>query len=253
MNDLQKFPCVTRLGVNLSPMITSKDLLYKALDYDNFWNSSSKRMKNTVSSRARKIQLESLLAAFNISKTNIRSASQDSYDRDESYYSESFYSVTGRSVVMNRYEYIKSLSSFRYFTTGEFIADADMTLYKNILKQINQNIGLIFPNYKESIKYKRVNLVYLFSKLYLYRQSIHFTLNLELDTTVEENLSIEESYSLYLKRSIAERMNKSLLEIDKILCSLIDPQKRKFTEEEIGYVDYDFKALDKESIRSLNK
>ncbi len=41
----------------------------------------------------------------------------------------------------------------------------------------------------------------------------------------------------------------NLSEIDKILCLLIDPRKRKFNEEEIGYVNYDFETLDKESIR----
>ncbi len=237
-------------------MLTSKDLLYKALEYDTFWNSSSKRVKNTASSKARKMQLDSLLAAFDISKKNVKSASQLPYHSEADSYSESFYSITGRSDSMNRYEYVKHLDNFRYFTMGEFIADKadkDWTVYKQILKRINQIFGQIYPNHKENFKNQQINLVRLFSNLYLYRQSIHFALNIDLVTTVEESLSIEDSYSLYFKRSISKRINNSTQAIDKLLCLLIDPQKRKFTEEQIGYVDYDFNMLDKESIRNLNK
>lgn len=121
------------------------------------------------------------------------------------------------------------------------------------MKRINHSFHQIYPNNKESFKNQHINLVRLFSNLYQYRQNIHFALNINLVTAVEESLSIEDSFSLYFKGLINERINKSTKEIDKLLCLLIDPQHRKFTEEQIGYVDYDFSTLDKESIRSINK
>ena len=70
--------------------------------------------------------------------------------------------------------------------------------------------------------------------------------NYSFDTKMQERFSIEDDYGLYLRKEFMKSMNDNLSEVDKILCMLIDPAKRKFEEAEIDYPSYDFKVLDKE-------
>jgi hypothetical protein len=205
-------------------MITAKDLLYKALDYDNFWHSTE-RLKKSDAGKARKAQLDSLLAAFNISKKNINSAANKPYVMDKHQYAENFYSVSGRSKTMNRFEYIKSIDNIRYFTTGEFIADIGITHYNKISKRILKKVIRIFPDYKAPIVDDRINLVLLFSKLFNYRHSIHFMLNVALRESITKDTAIEECYSIHLEKRAREKINTNLKEIDSLLCFLIDPKK----------------------------
>jgi len=226
-------------------MLTSKDLLYIALEYDGFWNTS-KRMTNSKPSQARKSQLDKLLAAFNISKKNVQAETQAPRNVSKGHKVVTVYAVSGRSKSMNRLEYIKTLTDFRYFSSGEFLADIDRAKYKTFIKQTVDKAKLIFPEHLELIETEPINLVHLFSNLYNFRLSVYHMFNYRFDTKMQEQFSIEDDYSLYLRKQFMKSMNDKLSEVDKILCLLIDPEKRKLKEDEIDYPNFDFKTLDKE-------
>ena len=63
---------------------------------------------------------------------------------------------------------------------------------------------------------------------------------------MQERFSVEDDYCLYLRKEFMKSMNSKLSDVDKILCNLIDPARRKFEEAEIGYPSYDFTLLDQE-------
>jgi hypothetical protein len=226
-------------------MLTSKDLLYKALDYDGFWNTS-KRMTNSKPSQARKLQLEKLLAAFNISKKNAKAKTQAARNVSKGHKIITVYSVSGRAKSMNRLEYIKTLTEFKYFSTGEFLADVDKTKHKTFIKQIVSKAKIIFPEYSGLIDTEPINLVHLFSNLYNFRLSVYHMFNYSFDTKMQDSFSVEDDYSLYLRKKFMKSMNDNLSEVDKMLCILIDPAKRKLEEDKISFPSYDFKVLDKE-------
>jgi len=234
-------------------MLTSKDLLYRALDYDGFWNIS-KRMTSSKPSQARKLQLEKLLAAFSISKKNVKAEAQAPYNVGKGHKVITIYGISGRSSKsMNRVEYIKTLTNFKYFSTGEFIADLEGIKYKNFIKRIISTSKRIFPEQSELIDKEPVNLVHLFSNLYNFRLSIYHMFKFGFDTRMRKEFSVEEDYSLYLRKKFIGSMNNNLSEVDEMLCMLIDPEKRSFKEDEIDYPNYDFEALDKEWMNGLHK
>ncbi|MBE7170315.1 MAG: hypothetical protein INR73_06980 [Williamsia sp.] len=226
-------------------MLTSKDLLYKALDYDGFWNAS-KRMTNSKPSQARKLQLDKLLAAFNISKENVQAESQVARNVDKDHKAITVYAVSNRSKPMNRLEYVKTLTDFKYFSSGEFLADKDRSKYKAFIKQTVVKAKQIFPAHSEAIDTEPINLVHLFHTLYNFRLSVYHMFNYSFNARTQEQFSIENDYSLYLRKQFTKSMNNNLSEVDKLLYILIDPAKRKFKEDETGYPHYDFEALDKE-------
>ncbi len=226
-------------------MLTSKDLLYKALDYDGFWNTT-KRMTNSKPSQARKLQLDKLLAAFNISKKNVQTETQAPRNVSKGHKVVTGYAVSGRSKSMNRLEYIKTLTDFKYFSSGEFLADIDRAKYKTFIKQTVAKVKQIFPEQSEIIDTEPINLVHLFSNLYNFRLSIFHMFNYSFDTKMHERFSVEDDYSLYLRKEFMRSMNDKLSEVDKTLCNLIDPTSRKFEEDEIDYPNYDFNILDTE-------
>lgn len=82
-------------------------------------------MKNSKPSQARKFQLDKLLAAFDISKKNAQAYTQVPCNVSKGHKVVTVYAVKGRSKSMNRLEYIKTLTDFRYFSSGEFLADID--------------------------------------------------------------------------------------------------------------------------------
>jgi hypothetical protein len=223
-------------------MITAKDLLYQALDYDGFWNTS-KRMKDSKPSRLRKLHLEKLLDGFGIFKVN---AKVIQVQVDDNYTIQTMYDVSGRSKSMNRKEYIKTLTNFQYFSTGEFIADASKEKYQGFIEQITAAAKHIFPEQLENIDKEPINLMRLFYELYNFRLSIYHMTKYSLSKKRRNLFSIEDDYALHLRKKFMESMNHNLSEVDEILCKLIDPEKRNLKEDEIDYPNYDFETIDQE-------
>ncbi len=233
-------------------MLTSKDLLYTALDYDGFWNTSE-QMMNSKPSQSRKLQLEKLLKAFGISKKNVKAESQAPHNVSKGEKVVTVYAISGRPKSMNRIEYIKTLTSFKYFSTGEFIADIESEKYQDLSGQIISITKAVFPQQSKITDQESVNLVQLFSNLYNFRLSVYHMFQYSFSKKMRDEFSIEDDYSLYLRRKFMDAMNDSLSEIDETLCILVDPEKRKVAEDEIDYPNFDLAAIDKEWENGLHK
>jgi hypothetical protein len=70
---------------------------------------------------------------------------------------------------------------------------------------------------------------------------------------MSEEFSIEDDFGLHLRKKFKESMSNNFSEVDEILCVLIDPEKRAFKEDEIGYQSHNIEVLDKEWINQLRK
>jgi len=226
-------------------MVTSKDLLYNALDYDAFWNTSKLR-KNAQPSKSRKLQIDKLLKAFDITKKNTKAPLQVPKHINEDITVESVYFTSSNPKSLSRTEYIKALTDFQYFTRGEFIADADRSKYHDLIGQIILTIKAIIPAQSKNSDQDPVNLVRLFSDLYSFRLGIYYMPGYRFDKKMTEKFSIEDEYSFHLRNRFFKLMVDDFSEIDEFLCLLIDPEKRDFEEEEIGYPDFDLEAIDDE-------
>ena len=234
------------LSAQIETMLTARDLLYKALDYDGFWNTS-KRIKNSPPSKSRKSQLDKLLKVFGITKSNVRAQTQIPREEGEEDVTVlAFYSTSGSPKSMSRIEYIKSLTNFQYFSRGEFIADIDVAEYHELEGQIISTAQPIFPEQSKIISTGQVNLVLLFSGLYNFRLSIYHMFKYNFGKKTTYKFSLEDDYSLHLRMNFIKSMTDNLSEVDEVLCMLIDPKKRTFSEEEIEYPDVDLEALDEE-------
>lgn len=222
-------------------MLTARDLLYKALDYDGFWNTS-KKMLVSRPAQIRLLQLEWLLAAFGISKLNARvnPGTKNGHYIDEVYFSSI------RAKRMNRTEYLKSLTTFQYLTTGEFISDASEERYRALVGQIVSTSKSIFPEQSENIDKEPIHLVYLFRDLYQFRLHLYHMTKYDFSRKRMKLFSTEDNYALYLRNTFIGSMNASLSEIDEILCTLIDPERKSLKEDEINYPNADLKTIDEE-------
>ena len=235
-------------------MLTARDLLYKALDYDGFWNSS-KRMRDSESSKARKLQLDSLLHAFQISKKNAKAASQlPDRTGKENVVIKSFYSSSRNRKSLERLDYIKTLNDFQYLTYGEFIADIDREKYQDTLKHIVTLVKTIFLDETKIIDQNSINLVRLFHNLYSFRHIAYNTFETSfLKLTRSQDFLIEEEYCYFFKQAFIRKIPDNFTEIDELLCILIDPEKKSFSEDEVNYQEFDFDAIDLNWQKSLRK
>lgn len=238
----------------LTDMLTAKDLLYKALDYDGFWNSS-KRMRDSESSKARKLQLDSLLHAFQISKKNAKNTSQvPARTNKKNIVTKTFYSSSKSHKSLERLDYIKTLNDFQYLTFGEFIADIDREKYQNTLKHIVSLIKSVFPNETKIVEQNSINLVRLFHSLYSFRHIAYNTFETSfLKPTRIQDFLIEEEYSYFIKQKFIKKLPDNFTEIDELLCVLIDPEKKSFTEVEAKYPEFDLAAIDLNWQKGLRK
>ncbi|WP_181304832.1 hypothetical protein [Rufibacter sp. XAAS-G3-1] len=224
-------------------MITARDLLYQALDYDGFWNTSKSRIASRPS-QLRKLQLEKLLVGFGISKVNAKSHHAQV---NNEHTIQMVDVVSGHhSKSMNRTEYIKTLNNFKYFSTGEFIADASKEKYQGVIDGIISTAKSIFPEQLEKINEQPVNLTALFRDLYHFRLSIYHMAKYDFSKKRMKLFSIEDDYALYLRTRFIESMDANLSEVDEIVCLLIDPEKRSLEENEIDYPNHNFEIIDKE-------
>ncbi len=235
-------------------MLTAKNLLYKALDYDGFWNSS-KRMRDSEPSKARKRQLDSLLHAFQISKKNAKSSSQiQARTTEKNVVWETIYSTSKSKKSLGRLEYIKTINDFQYLTYGEFLADIDREKYRDTLQHIVTLVETIFPDETKIIDQNSINLVSLFRNLYSFRHLAYNTFETSfLKLARSQDFLSEEEYCYFYKQAFIRKIPENFTEIDELLCILIDPEKRSFTESEVNYPVFDLDILDLNWQKNLYK
>lgn len=227
-------------------ILTAKTLLYKALDYDGFWNVSKKR-RDTEPSKARRTQLNILLYAFGISEKNFKHPPIIKLENGEQLISASMYSTLVNKKAINRKDYIKSLTDLHYFTYGEFLADIDKDEYSYVINDIVSLGRKIFPSHAVTIEPTSLNLKALFQDLYSFRHRAYFDFESSfLRFTQSLEFRFEYAYVNSLKQGVSEKMPQYFKEVDDLLCLLIDPAGRTFTEEALEYPHFDFDSLDRE-------
>ena len=234
-------------------MITAKDLLDKAIDYDGFWNTS-KQMNDSRPSKSRKLQIDKLLHGFGITKKNAKALNRFPIEEIEKLKITTVHLISkkldnGKSIETsfdNKLDYIKTLTNFQYFSYGEFITDIDRKKYQNIIGQVITTTKMIFPDQSEFIDKTPINLVQLFSILYNFKLRINHLTSNRFKRRMRQEFSIEEDYSLYLTNKFMASLESNLSEVDEVLCMLIDPEKREFEKDEINYPNFDMDAIDKE-------
>ncbi|MHA4847399.1 hypothetical protein ACX0G7_24760 [Flavitalea antarctica] len=230
-------------------MLTARDLLYKALDYDCFWSAGT-GIKDSLPAQSRRLQLEQLFKGFGIIKNNVRSESQTPYQNDKDHTAIDFYSSSKNNKPLKRIQYIKKLTDFQYFREGEFLADMDEGKYEKLKGQIVSNINTVYPDKLEINTKGEVNLVRLFADLYNFR--IHFHMfTYSVTHKASPSFSIAEDYGLNLRMNAVQSMTVNLSAVDELLCLLIDVEKREFNESDINYPDPDLKQIDEEWQRTL--
>jgi hypothetical protein len=69
--------------------------------------------------------------------------------------------------------------------------------------------------------------------------------------TRSQDFLIEEEYCYYFKQAFIKKIPANFTEIDELLCILIDPEKKSFTEAEVNYHEFEFDAIDSNWKKSL--
>ena len=228
-------------------MLTAKDLLLKTLDYDGYWNTS-KQMENSKPAKARKLELDILLDGFGITTKNAHALSQAStVNIDNSTRRRvTVYSSSNSSKGMNRLEYIDTLTTFQYFTSGEFIADFDRTRYKNLIEHIVSTMKTIFPEQVATIDKEPLNLVHVFSTLYNFRMHIYQMTKYIFSKKMHLAFVTEDDFCLHIRKNYMTAMENNLTEVEELLSLLINPEGKELEEQEIGFPSFDIEALDEE-------
>lgn len=221
-------------------MLTAKDLLYKALDYTSIWNSAPYR--DTEPAKARKTQLDTLLKAFDIDIRNAKYETDTPHlELEPNTISQTVYYITGSEKSLNRLEYIKKRGNIEYLTSGQFMVDRDIEKYNANLDFLLSNIKTVFSKELENRDPYSIRLPGIFSVLYMHRSVAYFSFEssfMQLQKSSE--FRIEDAFTSHIKQKTRPNITQAFLEIDDILCSLIDPEKRTFTKAEIQYPEYDF-------------
>ncbi|KAF0151541.1 MAG: hypothetical protein FD143_1840 [Ignavibacteria bacterium] len=132
------------------------------------------------------------------------------------------------------------------FFDGSFLESKEPTDYKYLANQYksfikNRNISKDKENAKDSTTtLAPFDIKYLFERLLDYRTKIFGVLqhNDYLHAVPQVDRFYQHFVSAYVKQSTV-----FLLKIDKLLCSIIDPQNKKFTVKEL-IEDYDYPDVD---------
>ncbi len=157
-------------------------------------------MKESKPSKLRKSQLDKLLGGFGISKKNAKLSSNLPDNVVDGFEVVTFYGSSRRLKSLTRMEYIKTLTEFEYFSTGEFLADVDRKRYQDFIEEIIYSAKNIFPEYSEHINNQPVNLVLLFSQLYNFRLRVNHLFQYSLGTRMRQEFSIEDDYFFSFKK-----------------------------------------------------
>jgi len=154
---------------------------------------------------------------------------------------------------LDRLAYIKTLTNFNYFNSGEFISDYDEDRYMSLLAQVVPAAKEIFPEQAALMGNEPINLTMLFRNIYIFRYQMHLHFNFSLSMHADQKFSMEQDYSLHVRKKFVERMKDNLVELDDMLCLYIDPEKRVFDANEIGYSEFDFDVIDEEWRRQFHR
>ena len=202
--------------------MTVKDLLYKYLDYRSRW--TVEHMAKSKPGMVRLKQINALLDAFGLSKKYAN-------PEVETYYSSQEY---GR---LNRQDYLKRLTDMEYMAQGEFLRDnpipSDGPLVERLLEELRKGGGYV-PG-KLNKHFPALNI--LWGEMLRLRYGI-FDLT-QHHVTIYEGYIIGLHYSGAMKRMISEKLEEPIARMDSVLCEIMDPKGRTFSEADL-IADYGF-------------
>ncbi len=212
--------------------MTTKDLLYKILDYLYLW--SPPHIKNSRPAKLRLEQIELLLDAFELSKKYVNPLVQIKY------------SISGDKQSLDRARHLNKLTSLEYLLNGEFLHDREKDANVELSKKIVETITSMYPAMTEKINRQPVDIGWLFNNLLNFRLEV-YKLTYP-NGGMLEGFSAGLHYSFYLQHKLNALITDNLNEIDETLWLILDPTKRDIEMETLvskfKYVDHDFKSID---------
>lgn len=212
--------------------MTTKDLLYKILDYLYLW--SLPQIKNSRPAKLRLEQIELLLDAFELSKKYVNPLVQIKY------------SISGDKQSLDRARHLNKLTSLEYLLHGEFLHDREKDANAELSKKIIETITSLYPAKTEKINRQPVDIGWLFNNLLKFRLEV-YKLTYP-NGGMLEGFSAGLHYSFYLQHKLSTLITDNLNEIDETLWLILDPTKRHIEMETLvskfKYVDHDFKSID---------
>lgn len=208
--------------------MTSKDLLFKILDYNYLWILPHNI--NSEPARIRLKEIEFLLDVFGLSKKYVTPEVRGSYNID--------------GEELNREQYLSRKSDWEYFIGGDFLSDRAPDANTELLNSALSTMRTIYPDYPDDLFKGRINIRWLFTDLLNFRQSIY---NITYPWGgMLEGFSLGLSYSKYLQYQLKETIKNNTVDIDNTLCLILDPLKRDFDNNSIGYEEIDLAKIDLE-------
>jgi len=207
--------------------LSSKDLLYKILEFQTHWVGYSDIKPVT----ARLAQLDSLIEAFQLSKKYVNPLVKI------------FYSFWGSSTDIDRATKLSQMSNLEYVLAAEFLHDRTEKSLQELAEVIQiQYVSLYSKNTFNSFELEDISI--LFSDLLTYRLDLYKLTNINLK--IFEGFPAGIEISDHLKTSLYLSINQNIDKIDEFLCLILDPMARNFTKNEINYPDFDLDDIDAE-------
>jgi len=210
--------------------MTAKDLLYKILDYNHSWTSPDRIDSNPAMIRLS--QIEKLLDVFGLTKKYVNPLIQIKY----------FFN--GHTDHLNRARYLNKLTNLEYLSNGEFLNDRPIEANKELTEIVCSTIEQLFPNLSENIRNRPVDIKWLFTDLYNFRQEIHkYTC---FKPEMLEGFSPGLHYSFHLQKKLTKLINDNIDEIDDTLWLILDPYQKDINMDDSDYPVADLGKIDLE-------
>ncbi len=206
--------------------MTAQDYLYKLLAYRHEW------AKHTVAQSKpallRVAQLESLQAAFGLSKPPATALGSHGASRHERAY------------------HLNTISALDYVVLGEFLRDRPEDLYRPLIERARTAVCAAFGLSPDDRLTRRSHLGWLFNYLFHYRQSLYNLSQPELGML--EGFALGLHYGQLLANQVKGAIQTSTAELDAVLWELLDPAQQDIPVAELseryGYRELDFEAID---------
>lgn len=214
--------------------MTSRDILYKILDYKVNWDKPE--FVDSPPARARLEQINCLLDVFGLT---IEKAVIDP-DRNL----RKLVKPTREEYIAKRKDRLARLSDLNYVVSGEFLNDRPKSMYQELMEESIDKVKHIYPKEGRAFYEQRFILWPMFIDLYSFRLKVFKVCN--RTSGILEGFMTSLAYGEALKADMIDVLENSIAPVDRVLCMLLDPIGMDLDKEAIGYPDYDLAKIDRE-------